>query len=72
MADKPPNGGHVSDPGAEKDAQPRAKWGHQVEFFLCASTQIISLYNLGLSPFLLYKGGGGEQQHFRGKFFQVH
>lgn len=66
MANNLANGRHVSDPGAENGVsenggQPRAKWGHKVEFFLCASTQIISLYNLGLSPFLLYKCGGGEQ-----------
>lgn len=75
MADNLVNGGHVNDPSAEKGVsekggQPRAKWGHKVEFFLCASTQIISLYNLGLSPFLVYKSGGGEQQHVFGNFFR--
>eukprot|EP00066_Takifugu_rubripes_P022394 XP_011611660.1 PREDICTED: sodium- and chloride-dependent betaine transporter-like isoform X1 [Takifugu rubripes] len=63
MADNPVSGGHVSDSGAEKGvsekgAQPRAKWGHKVEFFLCASTQIISVENLGICPFLLYRYGG--------------
>lgn len=73
MADNPVSEEHVSDPKkrvSEKGAQPRAKWGHKVEFFLCASTQIISLENLGVSPFLIYKCGGGEQQHVCGEFFR--
>lgn len=75
MVDKPASGGHVSDPGAEKGvskegAEPRAKWAHKMEFFLCASTQIISLNNLWVFPFLFFNYGGGEQHHVCGGFFR--
>lgn len=75
VADKLASGEHVNDPRAEKGvsiegAEPRAKWAHKMEFFSCASTQIISLNTLWVFPFLFFNYGGGEQHHVW--IFQVH